>query len=47
MGRPFPAERAANARAIPGARLVTLTATGHFASLDKPGEIAGLIQAVT
>jgi pimeloyl-ACP methyl ester carboxylesterase len=42
-----PAERAANARAIPGAHLVTLTGTGHFASLDKPGEIAGLIQAVT
>jgi len=42
-----PAERDANARAIPGAHLVTLTATGHFASLDKPGEIAGLIQAVT
>lgn len=42
-----PAERDANARAIPGAHLVTLTATGHFASLDKPDEIAGLIQAVT
>jgi pimeloyl-ACP methyl ester carboxylesterase len=42
-----PAERDANARAIPGARLVTLTGTGHFASLDKPSEIAGLIQAVT
>jgi len=42
-----PAERAANARAIPGAHLVTLNATGHFASLDKPSEIAGLIQAVT
>ena len=42
-----PAERDANARAIPGARLVTLTGTGHFASLEKPSEIAGLIQAVT
>jgi len=42
-----PAERDANARAIPGAHLVTLTGTGHFASLDKPSEIAGLIQAVT
>ena len=42
-----PAERDANARAIPGARLVTLHATGHFASLEKPHEIAGLIQAVT
>src|SRR6516225_2354444 len=42
-----PAERDANARAIPGARLVTLHSTGHFASLEKPNEIAGLIQAVT
>jgi pimeloyl-ACP methyl ester carboxylesterase len=42
-----PAERVANARAIPGARLVTLNATGHFASLEKPDEIAGLIQAVS
>src|SRR6516165_1709978 len=42
-----PAERDANARAIPGARLVRLHATGHFASLEKPNEIAGLIQAVT
>jgi pimeloyl-ACP methyl ester carboxylesterase len=42
-----PAEREANARAIPGAHLVTLNATGHFASLEKPNEIASLIQAVT
>jgi pimeloyl-ACP methyl ester carboxylesterase len=42
-----PAERDANARTIPGAHLVTLNATGHFASLEKPDEIAGLIQAVT
>jgi len=42
-----PAERDANARAIPGAHLMTLNATGHFASLEKPNEIAGLIQAVT
>jgi pimeloyl-ACP methyl ester carboxylesterase len=42
-----PAERDANAREIPGAHLVTLNATGHFASLEKPIEIAGLIQAVT
>jgi pimeloyl-ACP methyl ester carboxylesterase len=42
-----PAERDANARAIPGADLVTLNATGHFASLDQPNEIAGLIHAVT
>jgi len=42
-----PAERDANAREIPGAHLVTLNATGHFASLDNPDEIAGLIQAIT
>jgi pimeloyl-ACP methyl ester carboxylesterase len=42
-----PAERDANAREIPGAHLVTLQAAGHFASLDKPEQIAGLIQAVT
>jgi len=41
-----PAERAANVREIPGAHLVTLEATGHFASLEKPEEIADLIQAV-
>src|SRR6516162_194031 len=42
-----PAERDANARAIPGVHLVTLNATGHFASLEKPNEIAGLIQVIT
>ena len=42
-----PAERDANAREIPGAHLVMLEAAGHFASLDKPEQIAGLIQAVT
>jgi len=41
-----PAERHANARDIPGAHLVTLEATGHFASLEKPGKIADLIKAV-
>jgi len=41
-----PAERDANARDIPGAHLVTLKATGHFASLETPKEIAGLIQAL-
>ena len=40
-----PAERNANAREIPGAHLVTLQATGHFASLETPKEIAALIQA--
>jgi len=38
-----PPERSANATAIPGARCVTLSDTGHFASLEKPHEIAGLI----
>ena len=41
-----PAERDANAREIPGAHLVTLKATGHFASLETPKEIADLIQAL-
>jgi pimeloyl-ACP methyl ester carboxylesterase len=41
-----PAERDANARGIPSAHLVTLEATGHFASLDKPHELADLIRAV-
>jgi pimeloyl-ACP methyl ester carboxylesterase len=40
-----PAEREANAREIPHARRVTLTATGHFASLESPREIANLIMA--
>jgi pimeloyl-ACP methyl ester carboxylesterase len=39
-----PAEREANARQIPGARLMTLDATGHFASLEQPEAIANLIQ---
>ena len=39
-----PAERDANAREIPGAHPVTLKATGHFASLEAPKEIAELIQ---
>jgi pimeloyl-ACP methyl ester carboxylesterase len=41
-----PAERDANAREIPGAHLVTIKATGHFASLETPKEIADLIQAL-
>jgi pimeloyl-ACP methyl ester carboxylesterase len=41
-----PAERDADAREIPGARLVMLNAAGHFSSLEKPEEIADLIQAV-
>jgi pimeloyl-ACP methyl ester carboxylesterase len=38
-----PAERHANAHAIPGVRTTTLTNSGHFASLEKPREIARLI----
>src|SRR5215467_7945614 len=38
-------ERKANARDIPGAHLVKLEATGHFASLERPSEIAALITA--
>lgn len=36
-------EREDNARLIPGARHVTIENAGHFASLDKPEEIARLI----
>ena len=39
------AERDANARDIPGVHVVRLEATGHFASLERPSEIAGLINA--
>lgn len=39
------AERDANARDIPGAQLVRFEATGHFASLERPSEIADLISA--
>ena len=39
------AERDANARDIPGVHVVRLEATGHFASLERPSEIAGLISA--
>src|ERR671935_407254 len=38
-----PAERDANAHAIPGVRTMTLANSGHFASLEKPDEIARLI----
>jgi pimeloyl-ACP methyl ester carboxylesterase len=41
-----PDEREANARQISGARFVTLEAAGHFASLEKPTEIADLIQRI-
>jgi pimeloyl-ACP methyl ester carboxylesterase len=40
-----PAERDANAEAIPGARAVTLEHAGHFSCLEKPTEIASLIMA--
>jgi pimeloyl-ACP methyl ester carboxylesterase len=38
-----PAERDANAHAIPGVRTMTLTDSGHFSSLERPQEIARLI----
>jgi pimeloyl-ACP methyl ester carboxylesterase len=38
-----PAEREANAHAIPGVRTATLTNSGHFSSLEKPHEVAQLI----
>jgi pimeloyl-ACP methyl ester carboxylesterase len=38
-----PAERDANAQAILGARAITLSACGHFSSLERPGDIARLI----
>jgi pimeloyl-ACP methyl ester carboxylesterase len=38
-----PSEREANARVIPGARHITIDKAGHFASQDKPEEIASLI----
>jgi len=38
-----PSERTANATAIPAVRRVTLSEAGHFASLEKPHEIARLI----
>ena len=38
-----PAERDANAHAIPGVRTTTLAGSGHFSSLEKPHEIARLV----
>jgi pimeloyl-ACP methyl ester carboxylesterase len=42
-----PAEREANARAIPGARTATIADSRHFSCLDKPQEIAQLIGSAT
>jgi pimeloyl-ACP methyl ester carboxylesterase len=41
-----PTEREANARAIPGVRTVGLERCGHFASLDRPADVARLIAEV-
>jgi pimeloyl-ACP methyl ester carboxylesterase len=41
-----PDEREANARAIPGASVVTVDACGHFSSLEKPERIASIIKGV-
>jgi len=38
-----PAEREANARAIPAARTVTLAGSGHFSCLERPRDVARLI----
>jgi pimeloyl-ACP methyl ester carboxylesterase len=38
-----PAERDANAQAIPGVRALTVPATGPFSSLERPADIARLI----
>jgi pimeloyl-ACP methyl ester carboxylesterase len=38
-----PAERDANAQAIPGVRALTVPASGHFSSLERPADIARLI----
>jgi len=38
------AERQHTVAAIPGARLVTLARTGHFAALERPKEIASIIR---
>jgi pimeloyl-ACP methyl ester carboxylesterase len=40
-----PDERDADAQAIPGARAITLPGCGHFSSLERPGDIAHLVQA--
>lgn len=39
-----PEEREANARAIPGTRMVSLGECGHFSSLEKPRDVARLIK---
>jgi pimeloyl-ACP methyl ester carboxylesterase len=39
-----PPERDANARAIPGVHALTLSACGHFSSLERPADIARLIE---
>ena len=39
-----PSERDANARAIPGVHALTLSACGHFSSLERPADIARLIE---
>lgn len=38
-----PAERDAVARLVPGSRVITLAETGHFASLERPDEVARII----
>ena len=38
-------ERQRTVAAIPGARMITLADTGHFASLERPKELADFIIA--
>jgi len=40
-------ERQANARALPAASLLSLVACGHFASLERPADVAELIREET
>jgi len=38
-----PEERAATARLLPGSRVITLSRSGHFGSLEHPDEIASIL----
>jgi pimeloyl-ACP methyl ester carboxylesterase len=38
-----PTERAGNHRLVPGAEMITLDDTGHFASLERPEAVARII----
>jgi pimeloyl-ACP methyl ester carboxylesterase len=38
-----PPEREANIAALPGARSITLSGTGHFAALERPDRVAEIL----